>query len=275
MIPAPPPPENLVIYEVEGAPDREVPSDLGPGYLGLWEEGGYTFFFFDCEAGENLNRFLKEQGGLRVRAVHRMKYEQWQDGAGFHAFEVGPLLVAPAWESIEVAPDQLFLRIDPGLAFGFGGHFTTRSCLEALVRVYQADRPATILDLGAGTGVLALAAVRLGAKRAVAVESSRIAAETAVRNAALNGLEDQVEVRRGLAEEAPAHPADLVTANLHHAVQKAVLDTGGFDGRRWLILSGLFHEQAALLEQALLQRGYRLEDRARDPRWTTLLFRGA
>ena len=267
------PPENLVIYEVEGVPGEGVPSGLGPGYLGLWEEGGYTFFFFDREANEAWDRFLSERTGLRLRYVHRMKYEEWQDGARFQPFQVGPLTIVPAWESSTLLPGKHFLRLDPGLAFGFGGHFTTRSCLEALVRVYHADRPETVLDLGTGTGVLALAAARLGAKRVAAVESSRIAAETAARNVTLNGLEKIIEIFHGRAEEHLNQPAALVLANLHSAAQNAVLKAGGYDHRRWLILSGLFHEQAALLEPELLGRGYRLADRVRDPRWATLLLR--
>lgn len=275
MTQGPPPPENLVIYEVEGVPGRSAVSGLGPGYLGLWEEGGYTFFFFDREAGVAWDRFLAERTGLNLRYVHRMKYEQWQDGARFEPFQVGPLAIVPAWEAVNPWPGQLLIRLDPGLAFGFGGHFTTRSCLEALIRVYRADRPAMVLDLGAGTGVLALAAARLGAERAVAVESSQIAAETAARNVILNGLEKTVEVVYGRAEEHLNPAADLVLANLHFAAQNAVLEAGGYDRRRWLILSGLFHQQAALLEQGLAGRGYRLEDRSRDPRWATLLFRAA
>ena len=109
MTQGPPPPENLVIYEVEGVPGRSAVSGLGPGYLGLWEEGGYTFFFFDREAGEAWDRFLAERTGLRLRTVHRMKYEQWQDGARFEPFEVGPLAIVPAWEASNPWPGRLHL----------------------------------------------------------------------------------------------------------------------------------------------------------------------
>lgn len=268
-----PPPENLVIYEVEGLYPGEVQTAFGPGFLGFWVEGGYTFFFFDQEAGLNMGRLLAGQKNLALRYVHRLKYSEWQDGAGFHPFRVGPLTVFPAWEDPPTESHTGLIRLDPGLAFGFGGHPTTKACLEFLVRVYREDRPSWVLDLGAGTGILALAAARLGAQKVLAVDYSHLAAETARRNVGLNHLSETVEVIHGLAEDnLNFFPAQLVCCNLHHAVQKEILAKGGFSGRRWLILSGLFHDQAEKIEEALKADDYRLLDRIRDERWTTLLW---
>lgn len=268
------PPENLVIYEVRGDWEEPERLTLGPDFLGFWVESGYTFFFFGREADGHMRPFLAERPGLEVRCVHRMKYAEWQDGAAFAPFRVGSLTIVPAWASQAEDAGPAVIRIDPGLAFGFGGHPTTLACLKALVRVYREDRPGEVLDLGAGTGILALAAARLGADRVLAVEYSHMAADTARRNAVLNALENRIEVVRGRAEAHCAGPAQLVCSNLHLAVQEAVLSGGGFDGRRWLILSGLFHEQAAGMESALAEKGYRLIDRVRDERWATLLLRG-
>ena len=267
------PPENLVIYEVDGAwPEDEVPH-IGPGFLGFWIESGYTFFFFDREAAGPMDGLLASRPGLALRWVHRMKYNQWQDGAGFRTFNLGPLTIAPAWEDTPDRPG--LIRIDPGLAFGFGGHPTTRACLEALVRVYREDRPARVLDLGAGTGVLSLAAARLGAAEVLAVEYSHLAADTARGNVWLNRLEGVVQVVRGRAEDQAGRPADLTMSNLHFQVQQDLLRAGAFDGPRWLILSGLFHPEAEALETALIEQGWGLADRRRDDRWATLLLRRA
>jgi ribosomal protein L11 methyltransferase len=265
------PPENLVIYEAEGVYSPPGPPDLGPGFQGYWVEGGYTFFFYD--AGPHGDAALPEEAGegLHIRYVHRMKYSQWQDGAGMKPFGVGPLRFAPAWDP---DPGEGVIRIDPGLAFGFGGHPTTRACLEALVRIYRRDVPSQVLDLGAGTGILALAAAALGARTVRAVEYSHLAWVTARRNVALNRLEQVIEVYHGLAEDHGDQPADLVCSNLNHAVQKNLLASGGFRNRRHLILSGLFHHEADELKAALTGEGYRLMDQVRDTRWATLVLTG-
>ena len=266
------PEDDLFIYEVRG----EWPAGNGPepvdGFHGFWVEGGYTFFFFDRESENAMKRLLGRAPDMDLRHVHRMKYADWQDGADFAPFEVGPLtIVPPQLEDLPAGPGVV--RLDPGLAFGFGGHPTTRACLEALVRVFQDEPPRRVLDLGTGTGILALAALSLGAETVRAVEYSHLAAETARKNAVLNRVTDRMTVIHGSAEDHAAFPAELVCSNLHLPVQEAILAGGGFAGRRWLILSGMFHRQAEQLEAALAARGCRLVDRVRDERWSTLLFR--
>ncbi|MBW2322514.1 MAG: 50S ribosomal protein L11 methyltransferase [Deltaproteobacteria bacterium] len=274
MKPPSPPPEDLVIYEVKGVPDKPNTPDLKPGFLGFWTEGDYTFFFFDREAEARISAYLADSPDLELRYTHRMKYTDWQDGAGFAPLTVGPLVLAPAWEETAVNPDQCLIKIDPGLAFGFGGHPTTRACLQVLARVYEQDRPLSVLDLGTGTGVLSLAAVRLGAAQVKAVENSQIAYEAARRNVFLNQMDQVIEVIQGRVEEYLDLPGELVCSNLHLPVQEAVLNGGGFAHRRWLILSGLFHAQAEKMEKALLNLGFKTLDRIRDTRWCTLLMKG-
>jgi ribosomal protein L11 methyltransferase len=268
-----PPPEDLVIYEVAGVLAGDHPPELGPGFLGFWVEAGYTFFFFDREAEAEVGALLTDCSGLGLRHVHRLKYHQWQDGAGFEAFEIGPLTIVPAWPEPTDLSEAGLIRIDPGLAFGFGGHPTTRACLKALVRVFREDRPLQVLDLGTGTGVLALAAARLGATGIRAVEYSHLAWDQARKNVALNRLDQTVEVIQGLAEDHLDFPAELVCSNLHFQVQQEIIRRRGFQGRRWLILSGLFHGQADLIQAALTSAGFTLFDLDRDERWTTLVLR--
>ena len=268
------PPENLVIYEVKGIPEEAHHPDLGRGFLGYWTEGDYTFFFFGQEPDERVNRFLKERTWLELRHVHRMKYSDWQDGADFSPISIGPLVISPAWSDFQVTnPDLSHIRLDPGLAFGFGGHPTTMACLEFLVRVYREERPSRVLDLGAGTGVLSLAAARLGAEEVKAVELNHISFETARKNVILNELEPVIETVLGPAERCLEFPADLVCSNLHLPVQEAILESGGFEKRRWVILAGLFHSQAEKMETALKRSGYRVFDRIRETRWASLLMK--
>lgn len=269
------PPENLVIYEVEGAFEGTLEPVPKAGFLGFWVEGDYTFFFFDKKADEVMMPVLASKPDLVLRNTHEMKYSDWQDGAGFSEVKVGPLTVYPAWEeSPGLEQGTMPICLDPGLAFGYGGHPTTRACLTFLVRVFSTDPPKKVLDFGAGTGVLSLAAARLGAKNITAIELIHLSAKTAEKNVGLNDLGREIKVIHGQAEDYLHEPVELVCSNLHLPVQETILELGGFDNRRWLILSGLFHSQAEKIEKALIKRGYRTVDHVREVRWSSLLMRG-
>ena len=135
---------------------------------------------------------------------------------------VGRLWVGPPWLVGEAPADRIKLVIDPALAFGTGGHATTRMCLRAVVD-FMADRPnkgpakATMLDVGVGSGVLALGGLLVGIDQALGLDVDPIALETARENAELAGLADRLELSdRPLAQLDGAY--DLVTANLTRPV---------------------------------------------------------
>ncbi|MFM8604139.1 MAG: 50S ribosomal protein L11 methyltransferase [Cyanobium sp.] len=189
------------------------------------------------------------------------------------------LLILPAWLSVPPEHAQrLLIRLDPGSAFGTGAHPTTRLCLEALERL-AAERGGAlaglrVADLGCGSGVLALAALKLGADGVTAVDLDPLA-ETATRhNASLNGVElaGRLQVGRGsietLAELQPAR-ADLLLCNILAPVIEAlapafetVLAPGGVG-----FLSGLLVEQAPRLEHVLAEAGWRAQLTHRQENW--------
>ena len=128
-------------------------------------------------------------------------------------FRVGKhLVIKPPWEKYRPSPGDLVLTIDPGLAFGCGTHPTTRLCLELLE---EAVRPGMIVyDVGTGSGILAIAAARLGAAGVVAVDNDELAVRAARENVALNGLEAIVHVIEGDLLKGLAGLADVIVANL-------------------------------------------------------------
>ena len=104
-------------------------------------------------------------------------------------------MVVPCWETYEKKPGDILLKLDPGMAFGTGAHATTRLCMELLE---QSVRPGcTMLDVGCGSGILAVCAVLLGAKSAVGVDIDQLAAKIAGENAALNGVSDRTRFVQG------------------------------------------------------------------------------
>lgn len=187
------------------------------------------------------------------------------------------LLVAPSWSDPDAGPGDAVVRLDPGMAFGTAEHGTTRGALRLLERaVDPGDR---VLDVGTGSGVLAVAAARLGAGAVVALETDPEAVRTARENAAVNDVGDRVRVVH--LEATPellrlvAPPAfDVVAANILAPVLVPMLEpfraAAADDGR--LILGGILEDEADETVRAADAAGWRLAGRDRDEGWWTGLF---
>ena len=142
-----------------------------------------------------------------------VEQEDWQNGwrKYYHPMDVGQrLAVVPSWQDYETSRVKLIL--DPGLAFGTGGHETTNLCLEVLdERVRGGER---VLDIGIGSGILAIAALKLGAAVAEGVDIDPVAVRTAGENAALNGVADKLTVLVGDLSDKASGKYDIITANI-------------------------------------------------------------
>ena len=142
-----------------------------------------------------------------------VEQEDWQNGwrKYYHPMDVGQrLAVVPSWQDYETSRVKLIL--DPGLAFGTGGHETTNLCLEVLdERVKGGER---VLDIGTGSGILAIAALKLGAAVAEGVDIDPVAVRTAGENAALNGVADKLTVLVGDLSDKASGKYDIITANI-------------------------------------------------------------
>lgn len=170
-------------------------------------------------------------------------------------------VVTPSWEDVPAQPGDLVLRLDPGMAFGTGDHPTTRSCLRLLE---AALRPGErVLDIGTGSGVLAIAAALLGARHVYAVDHDPEAVRTARENVARHGLEDRVRVElvEVNAEVLPRlGPVDLVLANLLSSLLLPLLPAlpGTLAARGRAILAGLLETERPAFEAALQAAGLRV-----------------
>jgi ribosomal protein L11 methyltransferase len=181
------------------------------------------------------------------------------------------VLIVPSWLEEEIGPDEVALRLDPGMAFGTGLHPTTRGCLTLLQEI--SPMPPVVLDVGSGSGVLALAALRLGAERAVCYDTDPLAVGATLANAASNGLADRVTAHLGsLPAEAPAQGYLLVLANLVAAVLIDLAEplaahtvSGGT-----LLASGITDTRANEVIASLTAAGFLLDHRLDDGEWVTL-----
>jgi ribosomal protein L11 methyltransferase len=235
--------DDLYIYQLGGklTSHKEI---VRSGFIGNWEEDDSSFLFFSEPAYEEIKVFLSAQPQLTFIDSYHMPYEQWQ-GSGFAAFEQGCFKIIPPWENDgKVRPDKLPIILDPGIVFGTGTHPTTRDCLAAVQLACRDCAPDRVLDLGTGTGLLAIAAARLGCRLNLAVDLNLLAAKTAEKNVRLNGLEKQVAVVQGYAEVFIDCPADLLIANIHYGIIQKLFCAKGFSTKKRFILSGLLRGEA-------------------------------
>jgi len=249
--------DMLHIYYLSGRLDAGS-RICGSGYLGNWEEEDTSFLFFSRPAGEEVNALLAGQPHLNLLDSFQMTYEQWQGGL-IEPMQIGGFELRPPWcKEGENPPceNPLRLILDPGLVFGSGTHPTTSDCLRALETAFSQNNPGTALDLGTGTGILALASAALGCRRVLAVDLNPLASATAARNVSANAMTDRILVVQGRAEALIDCPAELLVANLHYAVLDKVMAAPGFGKKRQVILSGLLKSEATAARERLRQRGF-------------------
>lgn len=184
----------------------------------------------------------------------------------------GRILVVPTWIDHEAAPGQIAIRLDPGQAFGTGHHETTRLCLAALEGAV-APRMA-VLDVGTGSGILAIAAIRLGAASADAIDIDPIATEVARANCDANGIGPEVRVSAGVLEATHPGRYDLVVANISTPANTALAPVFGSvvrPGGR-LILSGILAPDAASVREAMAAHGLVCAAMRHERDWCLLEF---
>jgi ribosomal protein L11 methyltransferase len=251
------PDEKLHIYYVKGRLPPET--DLGfPGFIGNWEEDGFSFLFYTRECQTRVADLLANAPHAELIDAYHMSYSEW---LGEHpaAYRVGRLEIVPVWDCDQ--PDGTskggFLRLilDPGVVFGSGAHATTRDSLRALDAVYGEQRPQTVLDLGTGTGILALAATALGSRSTLAVDINLLAVRTAARNVSTNRMADRILAVQGRAEAFIDCSADLIVANIHYEIMRRLVLTDGFRRKKCFVLSGLMPRQAGKIAAQLVGMG--------------------
>jgi len=189
------------------------------------------------------------------------------------------LVVAPPWERYDPGTDEIVIEIVPGQAFGTGTHETTILCLRAMESVFRNRAVESFLDVGSGSGILAIAAALLGAVRVVGVESDPEATQSAWENLIANKVSDRVRMVHAAYPEgvAPGETFDVVTANLtgtdvrtHAGELSGNIADGGF-----LIVSGFLTEEADSITDALLAAGRGQVEHVTLGEWGAAVFASA
>jgi ribosomal protein L11 methyltransferase len=217
----------------------------------------------------------------QIRVVHE---EDWANAwkKFYKPLRIGKhVVLKPTWESWESAPGDLVVHLDPGMAFGTGMHPTTRLCVAALEEcVRPGDR---VLDVGTGSGVLAIVALRLGAQSVLATDIDTLAVRVASENAALNSISTgpgrALEIRHGSVPGESEERFQVVVANI-----LAEVLVGLFDGRYGdpplaeplapggtLIMSGILEDRAAMVEEAAARHGLTISGRQQEGDWVAVI----
>lgn len=180
------------------------------------------------------------------------------------------IVVKPIWEEYEQKEGELVVNLDPGMAFGTGTHETTRMCIQALEKYVKEE--STVFDIGCGSGILAIAAAKLGAKLAVGVDLDPVAVESSIENVGYNNL-NNIEILHGNLVEVIDGKADIVVANilaeiiciLTDDVKRVMKDGGVF------ITSGIIHDRVDMVCEKLEATGFEVIEKNRDGEWNCIV----
>lgn len=232
---------SVTMLDAADQPIYEPPLNTTP----LWRETQLkTLFEIETDVDELLDELQGKWGKqLPFFDIEELEDEDWiQKGtANFHAMQFGKRLwVCPSWESEINQQDAVVIRLDPGLAFGTGAHPTTSLCLKWLDAHDLTGK--TVLDFGCGTGILAIAALKLGAEKAIGTDNDPQALDASKENAENN----HVRIDLYLPEKLPQNQVDIIVANIlaNPLCELAPTLIGLVKPSGLLVLSGILHDQS-------------------------------
>lgn len=203
----------------------------------------------------------------------------------YHPFRVGKKIwIRPSWYDVEeekanftdsAQSDDVVLVLDPGMAFGTGLHPTTQKCLRALEQIVKpGDR---VLDVGTGSGILSIAAIKLGAVAASGVDTDELAVKSAVSNAKQNDVGDKIQFWQGNLQSVTEYGWDIVVVNILAPVIENLLKSNHLmdyvSKNGWLVLSGIIDSQLVAVENALNIAGGIIVEKLSVRDWVTLIVR--
>jgi len=253
----------------EAAPDRPV----------------ITLYFTDDEEGlaqmREAVRLLKGSSAdceIRSTGDDSEWLYRWQEH--FKPARIGRrIVVKPSWEEYEPEERDLVIEMDPGMAFGSGLHETTSMCILALEKVLDGENGcgsgAKVMDVGCGTGILAIAAALLGADECLGIDIDPDAVRVANENISRNGLADKIAAQYGDLTEGIDYKADIIVANLMAdlviklapAAAEHTADGG------WFISSGILDIKETVVCEAIRDAGFNIEEVLHDGEWCAVIAR--
>ncbi len=242
----------------------------------LAEESLIEVYFDTLLEAQIAQKALPDEMSIRMAEAKEYKDEDWTTFWQHHfkTMELGQnLRTVPEWEE---APEdgKTNIIINPGLSFGTGGHFTTRFCLEALEEACDSIEPTTMIDAGTGSGILSIAAIKLGIPDVIAFDYDPACVEQCKTNAARNGVEDRIHFFQADVLEPGwnSKPADIVCANILTSVLLDAAPLIKRAAKKRILLSGIREIEADAIADTFIQLGCRENSRDGDGKWCGLVI---
>jgi ribosomal protein L11 methyltransferase len=271
--------DDPAILQIRPCEDDEIYSDeLLQGIAQI--AGVKAYFPVDDRLGERIEalkaELAKVLAGTPQIWLRQIREDDWAQAwkAYFKPEKIGKIVIKPSWEDYQPAEGDLIVELDPGMAFGTGNHPTTRLCLELLQELVAG--PINMLDLGTGSGILAIAGAKLGAQTVTASDIDSVAVRVARANVAANQVAATVNVTEAdLLQGRTGAVYDLVVANIIADIivklapgVPAVLKPGGV-----FLASGIIAERSAQVAQVLIAAGLTVERTVTRDGWVAIVAR--
>ena len=274
--------KRLYVYYLD---HRNLPPITDPDLIGIWIEDDTAILFFHQPKEAFIQDLCKETKASIIYQAD-LDYQDWEAGVKITSFATKTLRVCPVWEMSNPQPDQQHkenkekteILLDPSVIFGSGFHATTRLCLETLelLLLESGIKINSVLDLGTGTGLLAIAAAKLGVERVTALDNNPLAVEVAQANVERNNCADIVTVGQfDLMEKLPDMGYDLVITNLYKGLLIRLFNDQGFWHPGAYMVSGFIPGMEADLLAALPADRVQMLHRGNAEQWRLWLLQYA
>ena len=186
------------------------------------------------------------------------------------------IVICPSWEDYALKKDEILIHLDPGSAFGTGTHATTQLCIQAIEK-YVKDGD-FVADIGTGSGILAIAAVKCGASRAVGIDNDPLVIDVAIDNAQVNNVLSKIEFEHKTADELLKNHSsefDFVAANILHNVLAEIMEDlkGLMKSGAYMVLSGILDEKKQVVYDAIEKHGLCIVETLKQENWIAIVVK--
>ncbi len=252
------------------------------GFEGFWEDGSLLKCYISDtrwspamleEVQTTINRIARPSSTPRptvgVRNVENKNWnEEWEKT--IKPVQVTDrMVIKPTWHEYHAKPGEIVLTIDPKMSFGTGYHETTRLVLRLMEKYVKPG--VSLLDIGTGTGVLAIAGVKLGARSAVGIDIDEWSSSNAMENVRLNDVEQQVTIHEMELSSLPSATFDLIAANIQlNVIVPMIPEMAKRLTRGVVLLSGLLVNDRDEILQRLVEHGFKVREEMRENEWIAL-----